>query len=104
MNIAHLNWNEAGELAVISHEWTVFLSEYFKKLQGIKSYQHFEFASDSTVKTKEFVNGSSVTHNLLKAPTPLPARFPEEKPTMGIDNKCANYLCNMQGDRPIRKR
>ena len=51
-NSVQLVGKQDGEVIVKHYDWNVFLSPHFKRLEGIKKYQHFILSSPGKVEAK----------------------------------------------------
>ena len=78
VNISQLCGTENGEVIVPTFDWTTFLSQYFRKVQHIKSYHHFHFANGSTnICVQEFIDSALIEQPLVKQPLPSHHAMPE---------------------------
>ena len=94
MNMVQLCGNEGGDVFVPSHQWTAFLGSFFKKLDGIKQFQHFSFKQDGTVAVRRFAESEEQSLKLLRTNAKLPPldAFPEQKDPSGLDLQRRQYL------------
>ena len=81
-NTAQLVCTEDGSELVTTYDWTSFFASHMHKIQGIKKYHHFRFASASPgiVFAKNYADTDEIPFSLLKSswqpdPGVLPARI-----------------------------
>ena len=74
VNIAQLVGTQEGELIVPTYSWSSFLSQYFKRIPGIKKIHHFIIHSPepSEIQLKQSVDSSTVKMTLLRSPSVIP--------------------------------
>lgn len=66
-NYAQLVGTQDGEVVVPMYSWSTHFEQHFRKLPGIKKYQHYTFSSlqPGKVTFKEYSDSESCTFNLL---------------------------------------
>ena len=87
-----LGSDEAGNVLVPSRDWMAFLSEWFRKLVGLKKFHHFQFKASGEVLCCE--NGASevTIFSLLKGPAALPDTLPTIVQPSGLSQQRKGYL------------
>ena len=63
-NSAQLVGSQFGEVIVPTFDWTEYLAQFFKKVQGIKSFHHFSFNCDEPGKVTVKLLSDSVEEKL----------------------------------------
>lgn len=96
VNISQLAGLHNGNVIVPVYDWISFFSPYFRKLSGIKNYQHFRFdsATPGVCYCREFVDSPEVPFQLLKDASILPPTdtLPQIVTPMGLDQDRKEYL------------
>ena len=89
VNVAQLSGLHDGRVIVPTYDWASFLSQYFKKLPGIKKYHHFRFDKDSPgcVYVKQFSDSAEEKIRLLKDDSFPPCELPPDLIPKGMDQK-----------------
>ncbi|GFS19252.1 hypothetical protein ElyMa_003284300 [Elysia marginata] len=93
MNLVQSCGNEAGEVIVPSYKWTAyFVNTQFKKVAGIKKFQHFTFLADGSVAARLAAELKEEKYfHPLKSNLSLPNTFPDVKKPAGLDLERQNY-------------
>ncbi|GFN93895.1 hypothetical protein PoB_002040100 [Plakobranchus ocellatus] len=94
MNEAVLVGTENGSSQIPTYDWATFLSQFFSKVKGIKTFQHFivDKCKPQSVVVKEHCNAPETTQSLLKAPVPASDVLPSIVPSPGLSLKRQQYL------------
>ena len=75
---------------MLYYQWTDFLSKYFRKIEGILSYQHFCFSAEG-VTLKKFSTSDAEPRDIIKELPPKDA-MPPLKVLPGLSRKRQEYL------------
>ncbi|GFO16008.1 hypothetical protein PoB_004251300 [Plakobranchus ocellatus] len=61
-------WVRKGKTLVPTYDWSTFLAEYFTKIKGIKSFQHFYMISSGFVIVRDMSSDKKSHHIIIKHP------------------------------------
>ena len=96
VNVAQLVGTQEGDVLVPTYQWDSFLGDYFKKLIGVTTYQHFRFAAATPgrVFCKEYSDSKEVAVKLLRRDsfTPAIGMLPPIIPPQGLSLDRQTYL------------
>ena len=95
-NISQLVGTHDGTVLVDGYDWQNFLAPFFKKIDKVTEYQHFEFFADGVVKCRVRLEDEPVQCTILKknAPPLVPNRLPDVISPAGFSVEREAYLYN----------
>ena len=95
-NSAQLVGSQFGEVIVPTFDWTEYLAQFFKKVQGIKTFHHFSFNCDEPGKVTLKLLSDSVEEKLdllrKKDTRPLRNQLPTTIKPRGLSLERRWYL------------
>ena len=94
VNSAQLIGRDQNDIIVKTYDWTGYLTQFFKRIDSIKSKHHFAINNTrGEIHMKESFNSTSITTNLLKSTNRIiPSNLPPQIFPKGLSAERQWYL------------